>query len=185
MKLTTKGKVWLTGLFTSPVLAVVLGLGLASPAIAPAPANALTLEKFEGAKFISDKGLVELLKATGFKGQSLKYAWAIAKKESQGRPLDFDGNLRTGDKSYGLFQINMLGAMGAERRAYYGIAENADLLNPVTNAKIAYLMSDEGKDWSPWKGTHTVVVQYYLKQYPYKTPVVHKVKAKGKPKPKK
>jgi hypothetical protein len=169
MKLTRRGKVVLTSLFTSPVLAIALGVGIAEPAIAPEKANALVLQKFEGAKSLTDKDLVVLLKAIGFKGKALPEAWAIAKKESQGRPLDFNGNQRTGDKSYGLFQINMIGQLGTTRRALYHLTSNKQLLNPVVNATVAYKMSSYGKNWEPWKGTHTAVVQQWLKKYPYKS----------------
>jgi len=179
IKLTNRGKVVLVSLLTSPALAIAIGLGIATPALAPAPAHAITLGKYFGAKILTDRDLVQLLKATGFKGIHLKEAWAIAKKESQGHPLDYNGNWHTGDKSYGLFQINMLGSMGNARRGYYGLASNAELLNPVTNAKIAYLMSDAGKDWSDWKGVNQPVVKYYMEKYPYKTPI-HKINKKQK-----
>ena len=169
MKLTTRGKVVLTSLLTSPILAIALGVGIAEPAIAPEKANALVLQKFEGAKSLTDKDLVVLLKAVGFKGKALPEAWAIAKKESQGRPLDFNGNRRTGDKSYGLFQINMIGELGPARRAYYGLKSNNQLFDPIVNATVAYKMSDGGKNWDDWKGTNQPIVQYYMSKYPYQT----------------
>jgi hypothetical protein len=110
------------------------------------------LEKYENATSLSDKDLKEMLKLVGFKGQSLKEAWAIAKKESNGRPLAFNGNAKTGDSSYGIFQINMLGMLGPDRRNKYELDHNADLFNPVVNAKIAFRMSKGGEDWSAWKG---------------------------------
>ncbi len=88
----------------------------------------------------------------GFEGQNLKEAWAIAKKESNGRPLAFNGNTKTGDSSYGIFQINMLGMLGPDRRNKYDLDHNADLFNPVVNAQIAFHMSNGGENWSAWKG---------------------------------
>jgi len=159
-------------------------VGLSAPAIAPSRADALTaqLAPYQNAKQLSDKQLVGLLKVVGFKGKHLQEAWAVAKKESHGNPLDYNGNRKTGDNSFGLFQINMLGQMGADRRVQYGLAKNAELLNPVVNAKIAYQMSNGGKNWSAWKGVHTQVVQYWLTKYPYKatTTKAHKPKAKAK-----
>ena len=95
--------------------------------------------------------------------------------------------MHTGDHSYGLFQINMLGSLGPERRAKLGLAYNAELLNPVKNAQVAYHMSGGGKDWSAWKGTRQKVVQDWLAKYPYKAhtqvkKAVAKAKAKTKPK---
>ena len=109
------------------------------------------LEKYRGAKELSDTDLVDLLSAVGFEGKALKVAYAVAKKESNGRPLAHNGNVNTGDNSYGMFQINMLGSLGEDRREKFELKTNKDLLDPVTNAKIAYHMSNGGKDWSAWK----------------------------------
>lgn len=172
---------------------LVLGflVGLATPAIAPTQAQALvvkesvrmhTLSKYNNAYSLTDTQLAELLSAIGFKGKALAQAWAISKKESHGSPLNHNGNLSTGDNSYGLFQINMLGSLGDSRRAKFGLASNAELLNPVVNAKIAYHMSNEGKDWSAWKGVHQAVVQDWMKKFPSKatTTSAHKAVAKAK-----
>ena len=110
------------------------------------------LEKYKNATSLSDKDLKNLLKLVGFEGQNLKEAWAIAKKESNGRPLAFNGNTKTGDSSYGIFQINMLGMLGPDRRNKYDLDHNADLFNPVLNAEIAFHMSNGGENWSAWKG---------------------------------
>ena len=184
MKAISKIRVMLGTLSVSAVILAVM-LGLSAPAIAPSKAEAQTLilKRFQNATVLPPKDLVTLLSAVGFKGQSLKYAWAVAMKESHGNALDYNGNVHTGDHSYGLFQINMLGSMGADRRTYFGLAYNAQLLNPVTNAQIAYHMSNAGRDWSAWHGTNTSVVQYWLTKYPYKaTSKVHKSKAKPKKK---
>jgi hypothetical protein len=110
------------------------------------------LEKYNNATSLSDKDLKILLKLVGFEGQNLKEAWAIAKKESNGRPFAFNGNHETGDSSYGIFQINMLGMLGPDRRNKYDLDHNADLFNPVVNAQIAFHMSNGGENWSAWKG---------------------------------
>ena len=169
MKAISKARVILGSISVSAVLLGVM-IGVSAPAVAPSKAEALPaqMQKYENMAVLPPKDLVGLLKAVGFKGDHLKEAWAISMKESHGNALDFNGNIHTGDTSYGLFQINMLGSMGADRRAYYGLAYNAQLLNPVENAQIAYHMSGGGKNWSAWKGTHTSVVQYWLTKYPYK-----------------
>jgi len=110
------------------------------------------LEKYENATTLSDKELKNLLYLVGFRGQNLKEAWAVAKKESNGRPFAFNGNISTGDSSYGIFQINMLDALGPARRDKFELQHNADLFNPVINAEIAYHMSKGGEDWTAWKG---------------------------------
>jgi len=109
------------------------------------------LEKYKGAKELSDTELVDLLRAVGFEGKALKVAYAVAKKESNGRPLAHNGNVNTGDNSYGMFQINMLGSLGEDRREKFDLKSNKELLDPVTNAQIAHYMSNGGSDWSSWK----------------------------------
>ena len=144
-------------------------------AIAPTKAEAITtqqsnqvriLAKYVNSDSLTDAQLIELLSAVGFKGQDLKEAWAVAKKESHGNPLSHNGNRKTGDNSFGLFQVNMLGSMGADRRDKFNLASNAELFNPVVNAKIAYHMSNGGKDWSAWKGLKTKAVKFWLAEFP-------------------
>jgi hypothetical protein len=105
---------------------------------------------FENKTNLTDIELVWLLEAVGFEGQDLKEAWAIAKKESNGRPLAFNGNSLTGDNSYGIFQINMINTLGEDRRTKFDLEHNAELFNPVTNAQIAMHMSGGGRDWTSW-----------------------------------
>ena len=94
--------------------------------------------------------LANLLTAVGFKGTAHKLAWAIAMRESHARPLAHNTNAHTGDNSYGIFQINMLGSLGAERRDKFGITTNDKLFDPVTNAEAAYYMSNGGEDFGAW-----------------------------------
>ena len=121
------------------------------------------LEKYSNATSLSDKDLKNLLKLVGFEGQNLKEAWAIAKKESNGRPFAFNGNTETGDSSYGIFQINMLGMLGPDRREKYDLDHNADLFNPVLNAQIAFHMSNGGENWSAWKGITPKTREWIIK----------------------
>jgi hypothetical protein len=110
------------------------------------------LKKFENKGSLTDGELKELLHLVGFRGNDLKEAWAVAKKESNGQPIRFNGNTKTGDSSYGMFQINMIGMLGPDRREKFNLVSNSDLLNPVINAQIAFHMSNGGEDWSAWKG---------------------------------
>ena len=75
---------------------------------------------------------------------------AIALAESGGDPYAHNPNASTGDNSYGLMQINMLGAMGPERRAAFKLQSNEELFDPVTNFKAAKDIYDsQGLDaWS-------------------------------------
>lgn len=54
------------------------------------------------------------------------------------------------DLSYGLWQINMKGGLGPERRAKYGLANNEALFDPATNARVMAALSQNGKNWGAW-----------------------------------
>ena len=123
------------------------------------------LQKYANATSLSDKELKEMLSLVGFSGVALKKAWAVAKKESNGRPLAFNGNRSTGDSSFGIFQINMIGMLGPERRDKFNLVSNSELLNPVVNAEIAYHMSKAGEDWSAWKGM-TQRTKEWMERFP-------------------
>jgi hypothetical protein len=123
------------------------------------------LKKFENKGSLTDGELKELLYLVGFRGNDLKEAWAVAKKESNGQPIRFNGNTKTGDSSYGMFQINMIDSLGPDRRDKFDLVSNSDLLNPVINAQIAFHMSNGGKDWSAWKGM-TPRTKYWMAKFP-------------------
>jgi hypothetical protein len=123
------------------------------------------LKSFENKGTLTNLELKELLYLVGFRGNDLKEAWAVAKKESNGQPIRFNGNAKTGDSSYGMFQINMIRDLGPERREKFNLVTNSDLLNPVINAQVAFHMSDGGKDWSSWHGL-TPRTKYWMTQFP-------------------
>lgn len=108
------------------------------------------LDRYVGATELSATELKDLLRLVGFEGKSLKLAWAITMRESRGHPLSHNTSKYSGDNSYGLFQINMLGSLGADRREKFGIQTNAELLDPVTNAKAAFYMSAHGTNFGSW-----------------------------------
>ena len=127
-----------------------------------------TLEKYSNTVYkpsqaLSDGELKELLATVGFEGKALKTAWAIAKRESHGRPLAYNGNRNTGDSSYGIFQINMLGNLGVIRKEKFNLRSNVLLFDPVINAEITYYMTKGGTDWSAWKGLTQKAKEFYLK----------------------
>jgi len=179
MKLETQNRLVVLALSTA-FISGAFGIGRVTPAFSPSKAEAEVLvveqkssdkllAKFENSHKLSDLELIALLKAVGFEGKALREAWAVAKKESTGRPLAHNGNASTGDNSYGLFQINMLGELGVDRRAKFGLDSNAELLNPVVNAQIAYHMSDGGSNWSAWKGI-TPRTKEWLEKFPESKP---------------
>ena len=107
-------------------------------------------DTYKHSEMLAASDLKDLLWAVGFEGTALKTAWAIARVESNGRPLALNDNTRTGDKSYGIFQINMLGNLGDDRKEKFELVSNKELFDPVTNSEITYYMTKGGKDWSSW-----------------------------------
>lgn len=104
----------------------------------------------------------DILRKAGFSGDSLPMARAVLMAESHGNADAHNPNASTGDNSYGLFQINMLGNLGPDRLKRYGLSSNDDLYDPLTNAKVAYRMSNGGKDWSPWSTYKNGAYKQYL-----------------------
>jgi hypothetical protein len=110
-------------------------------------------DTYHSSEMIAPEDLKDLLWAVGFEGTALKTAWAVATVESNGRPMALNDNKSTGDKSYGIFQINMLGELGIKRKEKFDLVSNKELFDPVTNAEITYYMTKGGKDWSSWPNT--------------------------------
>lgn len=137
----------------------------ATPKVAFVVYKTKTLDRYENKTHLTDRELKHLLSLVGFKGNDLVVAWAIAKKESNGRPLAFNGNNKTGDSSYGMFQINMIDQLGPDRREKFDLDSNSELFNPVKNAEIAYYMSQGGDDWSSWKGI-TPRTKMWMSKFP-------------------
>lgn len=86
--------------------------------------------------------------AAGFRGQGLTTAVAVALAESGGRTTAH--NATPPDDSYGLWQINMLGALGPDRRRQYHLKSDDQLFDPDTNARVANSISGDGHDFTPW-----------------------------------
>lgn len=110
------------------------------------------------------QSLMDLILQAGFKGDAAKIMYAIVMAESGGNTTAHNTNSGTGDNSYGLAQINMLGAMGPERLKIYGLSSNDDLFDPLTNLKVAYKMSGGGTKWTDWSTYNTGAYQQYLGQ---------------------
>lgn len=102
--------------------------------------------------------LREILSQAGWKTpEDIDNAIKIIALESGRRPLaeNFEG----ADMSYGLFQINMKNdvpgnqGMGNRRRANYakyGVKDDWDLYDPIKNARAAWAISSEGKQFKGW-----------------------------------
>ncbi len=104
----------------------------------------------------SENQIVQLLRQAGFPESAIPTMVKIAQLESNNDTNAFNPDSSTGDLSYGLFQINMLGKMGPERRKWFGIKSNEELYDPVTNAKAAYKLwsskekQGKGKGFTHW-----------------------------------
>ena len=163
MNLNDKRKLLILGL--AALLTITNLVTFSAKAAVPAFQRCLTpLAKFEVAKKLTPKQLYQVLQMVGFKGRSLKIAWAVAMKETHGNPLAHDLNAKTGDNSWGIFQINLYGALKG-RISEFGLKHAYDLTNPVTNAQIAYQLSSGGTDWSPWHANPGERDHYLVKMW--------------------
>jgi hypothetical protein len=94
-------------------------------------------------------------RAAGFTTPDLNNTMvAIARAESGWNPKAH--NPIPPDNSYGLWQINMIGAMGPQRRKQFGITSNDQLFAPAINAHAAWLIyRQQGlKAWSTYSNGH-------------------------------
>ena len=93
--------------------------------------------------------IAALARQAGFNPGEANVMAQIVKAESGNNPRAFNPNASTGDLSYGLAQINMLGGMGPERRRMFGISNNEQLYDPLTNLRAAYQIYKMG-GWKQW-----------------------------------
>jgi len=109
-----------------------------------------------------------LARAAGFPPIVAVTMTAIALRESGGIPTAFNGNAATGDRSYGLWQINMrdpaVAALLQKEKLLVvdptasGDEEN-QLFHPATNARAAFLL---------WNGNnHNLNVAWYIDRDEY------------------
>lgn len=84
--------------------------------------------------------IYKLAKQAGFPPIVAVTMTAIALRESAGDPLAFNGNANTGDRSYGLWQINMMGNLGENIKKLASITDEKMLLDPNINARVAFLL---------------------------------------------
>jgi len=92
-------------------------------------------------KPLSNAQAAGYLRQAGFSEDLIPRMVAIANAESSLIPDN--RNFKGPDLSYGVWQINMKGDMGPERRALFGIESNEQLYDPLTNAKAAKAIYDQ------------------------------------------
>lgn len=97
---------------------------------------------------LTPKRIAQYAYDAGFRGQALTTAVAVALAESGGDPHAH--NAEPPDDSYGLWQVNMLGSLGPERRAAFHLESDAELFDPAVNARAAWSISGHGGSFRPW-----------------------------------
>jgi hypothetical protein len=97
---------------------------------------------------IRDSEIAAAAQSAGVRGDNIAIAVAIAIAESGGNTRAHNGT--PPDNSYGLWQINMLGPLGPQRRAMLGISSNDALYDPNVNARAMFKISNGGTNWRPW-----------------------------------
>lgn len=103
---------------------------------------------------LSLQDAVNLLYKAGASPKEAAQLASVVMPESRGNPAAHNPNWRTGDNSYGLWQINMLGNLGPARMRQFGLSSYEQLKDPLTNAKaaLAILRGPGGiNNWSTWK----------------------------------
>ena len=90
---------------------------------------------------ISVLQLKQLATNAGFSQNEIPIMVSIAMAESGGNSKAH--NKVPPDNSYGLWQINMIGELGPDRRKRYGISSNEKLFDPTTNARVAKKIREE------------------------------------------
>jgi hypothetical protein len=93
---------------------------------------------------------LQAAQAAGFSGDELIAITSIAGRESRWNPRAFNGNAKTGDESYGLYQINMMGSLGPARRRQFGISRNDELFDPRVSGRAAFSVSGGGQNFNAW-----------------------------------
>lgn len=113
---------------------------------------------------LTGKEIYPIMVGAGFPHEIAVTMTAIALRESAGDPNAFNGNAATGDRSYGLLQINMkdpnVAAALVKAFPQLGTDEKA-LLDPNLNAKAAHLL---------WGGRNSnLALAWYINRVgPYK-----------------
>lgn len=145
MRLTRRGRIAAT---IATTIGAILLAGLASldfdanAAPAPLPSTSTTAER-HAPEFDCRNRLARTLHGAGFRGDSLRTAWAVAMRESHGRSLDESSPWYTG--ALGVFQIQ---TSAHSSKPWWS---RAAMLDPKRQARIVYRhMTDRGRNWSPW-----------------------------------
>ncbi len=131
------------------VAAAISSGGISSSSVRSATASA-AVSASGGARptgSLSPRELVSVLEKAGFKGEGLRTAWAVAMRESHGRPGALSPPNSNGTRDHGLFQLNDI---------HLGRSIDASkVYDASANAAAAFRMTKGGTDWSAWGIGHT------------------------------
>lgn len=153
-----------SGISSSPGSVSAMSVSGTSGGVSGTPGEPTT--STPSGKALSGAEVAKLMHKAGFRGEDLKTAVAVAWRESHFDPRAY--NPRNKDKSYGLMQINMKGALGPDRVKKFKLNSYDDLYDPATNARVAYeLWSGKtsgagnfpGAGWTPWRGRENISSQ--------------------------
>lgn len=86
---------------------------------------------------LTKQQIAQLARQAGWSEDKIPFVVGVAGAESGYNPRALNPNVSTGDESYGLMQINMLGGMGPERLKAFGLKSKEQLYDPLTNLKAA------------------------------------------------
>ncbi len=109
---------------------------------------------------LSPAQIAEYAHDAGFRGQDLTVAVAVALAESGGDTRAH--NPVPPDDSYGLWQINMHGGLGPDRRDEFDLDSNRELFDPKENAQAAWEISGKGDSFEPWSTYTNGAYKQYL-----------------------
>lgn len=135
-------------------------------------------------KRLTPYDVAKLAYNAGIRGdENIATAVAIATEESQRYTEAWNFTDTTGDRSYGLWQINLKGALKEARLLEYGLTDGSELYKPEVNARIMADLSKSGANWKPW-GAYTS--KRYEKNLPEARTAVAELNAElaGLPRPK-
>jgi cell wall-associated NlpC family hydrolase len=136
------------GVALTPKQVRAAATGATTPAAAVAPTTALASTTSVGADGrLGPRQLVDVLRRAGFSGEGLRTAWALAMRESSGRPGALSKVNSNGTRDHGLFQLNSI---------HVGRVIDADkVFDADANARAAFKLSHHGKNFSAWGIGHT------------------------------
>lgn len=124
---------------------ILLVTALISPNLAYAKSSYETVTQADLAasqntnpRWSCDNQLANWIRDAGFRGRNVREAWAIAMRESNGIPTTISNS------DYGLFQFNYPSWGG---KPWWNTRL---ILTPEYNAKMAYNLSNGGRNWQPW-----------------------------------